>query len=162
MTTTTPRRAAGLQLVTGVVFRDREVSCNILGLWSGSCMLQTHAHTEIRSTLTRVQRQPITAHTMDNFEERSGVVPCKTPWGSWAQTIDEVVIEVDVPNGTQSREIKCDIRPNSILLVVNRETLLKVLSSPLPSSPLLSRLPPSIESRGSCLGLSLQTNVYGH
>ncbi|EDO28204.1 predicted protein [Nematostella vectensis] len=29
----------------------------------------------------------------DHFDERSGVVPCKTSWGSWAQTIDEIFIE---------------------------------------------------------------------
>ena len=43
---------------------------------------------------------------MSNFDERS-VVPSSTPWGSWYQTIEEVVIEVDIPLGTRSRDIKC-------------------------------------------------------
>ncbi|TNN62276.1 NudC domain-containing protein 2 [Liparis tanakae] len=52
-----------------------------------------------------------------HFEERSGVVPCETPWGSWYQTMEEVFIEVDVPHGTS--EDKCLIR--IILMKTNRE-----------------------------------------
>ena len=50
----------------------------------------------------------------DHFDEKSGVVPSKTPWGNWAQTIDEVLIEVNVPKGTKGRDISCVIKPKSI------------------------------------------------
>nr|XP_058948737.1 nudC domain-containing protein 2-like isoform X2 [Pocillopora verrucosa] len=50
----------------------------------------------------------------DHFDEKSGTVPSKTPWGNWAQTIDEVFIEVIVPKGTRGREIVCDISPKNI------------------------------------------------
>ncbi|KAG9490846.1 hypothetical protein GDO78_006270 [Eleutherodactylus coqui] len=51
-----------------------------------------------------------------NFEERSGVVPCETPWGSWYQTMEEVFIEVQVPPGTQSRDIRCKLGIRDIAL----------------------------------------------
>uniref|UniRef100_A0A673WDL0 Uncharacterized protein n=1 Tax=Salmo trutta TaxID=8032 RepID=A0A673WDL0_SALTR len=38
-----------------------------------------------------------------HMEERSGVIPCKTPWGNWSQTMEErsgVFIKVNVPCGT--------------------------------------------------------------
>ena len=40
----------------------------------------------------------------DHFDEKSGLVPSKTPWGSWAQAIDEVFNEVNVVKGTKGRE----------------------------------------------------------
>uniref|UniRef100_A0A4W5K835 CS domain-containing protein n=1 Tax=Hucho hucho TaxID=62062 RepID=A0A4W5K835_9TELE len=44
-----------------------------------------------------------------HFEERSGVLPCKTPWGNWSQTIEEVFIEVNVPHGMSGKEVKCHL-----------------------------------------------------
>ena len=63
---------------------------------------------------------------MANFDERSGVVYCKTPWGQWGQTIEEVFIEMDVPQGTKSRDVKCKIKANSISLTVNNNDVFKV------------------------------------
>lgn len=63
---------------------------------------------------------------MSNFDEKSGVVYCKTPWGQWGQTIEEVLIEVEIAEpGTRAKDIKCDIKPNSISVSVANEVKFK-------------------------------------
>ena len=64
----------------------------------------------------------------DHFDEKSGIVPSKTPWGNWAQTIDEVFIEVNVPKGTKGREITCVIKPKSIAFTLKGQELFKVIT----------------------------------
>lgn len=66
-----------------------------------------------------------------HFEERSGVVPCKTPWGSWYQTMEEVFIEVDVPPGTSAKEVKCRLGSKDIELHVKGKEIIKVCWSDL-------------------------------
>lgn len=61
-----------------------------------------------------------------HFEERSGVIPCKTAWGSWSQTMEEVFIEVNVPPGTPAKEIKCTIGSKQIELRVKDQQIFKV------------------------------------
>ena len=63
---------------------------------------------------------------MSHFDERSGVVYCSTEWGQWAQTIEEVFIEVDVPDGTKSKDIRCDMTSTSISVTVNHQQIFKV------------------------------------
>ena len=63
----------------------------------------------------------------DHFDEKSGVIPSKTPWGNWAQTIDEVFIEVNVPKGTKGREITCEIKPKSIKFILKGQEFFKVM-----------------------------------
>ena len=60
---------------------------------------------------------------MTDFEEKSGLVYSTTPWGQWAQTMEEVFVEVTVAEGTKSRDIVCDIKPNSISLTVNKQQI---------------------------------------
>uniref|UniRef100_A0A3Q2PBA2 CS domain-containing protein n=1 Tax=Fundulus heteroclitus TaxID=8078 RepID=A0A3Q2PBA2_FUNHE len=60
-----------------------------------------------------------------HFEERSGVVPCKTPWGSWYQTMEEVFIEVHVPPGTSAKEVKCRLGSRDIELQVRGKEVFK-------------------------------------
>jgi hypothetical protein len=43
---------------------------------------------------------------MAHFDEKAGVVVCTTPWGSWHQTIEEVVVVVGVPHGTTGKQLK--------------------------------------------------------
>lgn len=62
-----------------------------------------------------------------HFEERSGVVPCKTPWGCWYQTMEEVFIEVNVPHGTSGKEVKCHLGSRLIELSVKGEEIFKVM-----------------------------------
>ena len=63
---------------------------------------------------------------MSHFDERSGVEYCHTPWGQWGQTIEEVYVEVNVPEGTRSKDIRCDLKPKSICVTVNKEIVIKV------------------------------------
>ncbi|XP_075458032.1 nudC domain-containing protein 2 isoform X2 [Ascaphus truei] len=60
-----------------------------------------------------------------HFDERSGVVPCHTPWGCWYQTMEDVFIEVEVPPGTQAREIQCKLGSRDIALAVQGRDILK-------------------------------------
>ncbi|GFV64539.1 nudC domain-containing protein 2 [Trichonephila clavipes] len=52
---------------------------------------------------------------LSHFDERSGIVAAKTPWGRWWQTVSEVYIEVDVPPGTPGKDCKVTITPNRIV-----------------------------------------------
>ena len=65
---------------------------------------------------------------MANFDEKSGVIPCNTPWGKWWQTIEDIFIEVLVTEGTKSGEISIDIKPKSIKVVVKGK---EVFAGPL-------------------------------
>lgn len=66
---------------------------------------------------------------MSDFDERSGVVYCKAPWGQWGQTIEEVFIEVEVSEGNiRAKDISCDIKPNSIAVSVKGVMKFKVWS----------------------------------
>lgn len=60
---------------------------------------------------------------MSNFDEKSGIVPCRTPWGQWYQTMEDVVVEVNVPEGTTSKEIKVDFKPKQLTCKVRNEEI---------------------------------------
>ncbi|XP_073476934.1 nudC domain-containing protein 2 [Aquarana catesbeiana] len=60
-----------------------------------------------------------------HFEEKSGLVPCKTPWGCWYQTMEEVFIEVQVPAGTQSRDVRCRLGIRDLTLAVRDKQILE-------------------------------------
>jgi hypothetical protein len=63
---------------------------------------------------------------MANFDEKSGVIPCNTPWGKWWQTIEDIFIEVLVIEGTKSGEISIDIKHKSIKVVVKGKEVFAV------------------------------------
>lgn len=42
--------------------------------------------------------------SLSHFDEKSGIVSVKTPWGRWWQIVDEVFIEVEIPPGTPGKE----------------------------------------------------------
>ncbi|NP_001088851.1 NudC domain containing 2 L homeolog [Xenopus laevis] len=60
-----------------------------------------------------------------HFDERSGVVLCQTPWGCWSQTMEEIFIEVNVPEGTTSKEIQCKLGSRDVSLIVKGKDVLK-------------------------------------
>eukprot|EP00045_Choanoeca_perplexa_P019496 m.3006 g.3006 ORF g.3006 m.3006 type:complete len:156 (+) comp4337_c0_seq1:103-570(+) len=62
---------------------------------------------------------------MANFDESSGVVECATPWGSWYQTIEEVVLLVQVQQGTRGKDISVTCTASSISVKVQGVTVLK-------------------------------------
>ena len=55
---------------------------------------------------------------MSDFDERSGLVYCKTPWGQWAQTVEDVVIEVKLQHSARARDVVCDIKPRYLSVIV--------------------------------------------
>ncbi|XP_011441876.3 nudC domain-containing protein 2 isoform X1 [Magallana gigas] len=68
---------------------------------------------------------------MAHFDEKSGYIPCKTEWGQWWQTNEEVFIEINVPQGTLAKDIKCAFAPKHIKIAVKGET---VIEGDLPST----------------------------
>ena len=64
---------------------------------------------------------------MSLFEEKSGLVVSKTDWGSWAQTIEDVVIEINVPKDTKAKDVRCRITPKSLTVFVQGAEIIKVL-----------------------------------
>lgn len=60
---------------------------------------------------------------MADFSERSGTVPCTTPWGNWYQTIDEIVIEVDLLPGTRGRDCAVKVDAAHIRCVVDKKVI---------------------------------------
>uniref|UniRef100_K7FEG7 NudC domain-containing protein 2 n=1 Tax=Pelodiscus sinensis TaxID=13735 RepID=K7FEG7_PELSI len=56
-----------------------------------------------------------------DFEERSGVVPCATPWGCWYQTLEEVFVEVQVPPGTRAKDIQCSLQSRPLGLAAGKD-----------------------------------------
>ncbi|XP_043559191.1 nudC domain-containing protein 2 [Chiloscyllium plagiosum] len=60
-----------------------------------------------------------------HFDERSGTVRCKTPWGEWYQTMEEIFIDVHVPVGTSAKEIRCSLGSKDIALSVKGQEILK-------------------------------------
>jgi len=52
---------------------------------------------------------------MAHFDERSGVVECPTDFGSWHQTMEEVVVSVTaLPEGTRAKDLKVAIAATSL------------------------------------------------
>lgn len=61
-----------------------------------------------------------------NFDERSGFVPCATPWGRWWQTVAEVHVEVTIPEGTRSKFIQVAVKPSHMKVVVLDKVIIEV------------------------------------
>ncbi|KAJ8297530.1 hypothetical protein KUTeg_024061 [Tegillarca granosa] len=59
------------------------------------------------------------------FDERSGIVPSKTDWGLWWQTVDEIHIEVNVPPGSSSKDISCQIKSNYLKVTVKGNQIIE-------------------------------------
>lgn len=66
--------------------------------------------------------------SLSHFDEKSGIIPCLTSWGSWWQTVHEVHIEINLPKNTRSRDVKVKINPNLIECIVREEPVIKVCS----------------------------------
>ena len=50
-------------------------------------------------------------------------------WGEWGQTIEEVYVEINVPEGTSPKNIHCNFKPKSLLVTVNGNEIIKVYVS---------------------------------
>ena len=53
-----------------------------------------------------------------HFDEKSGVICHKTDFGQWYQTVDEVMILVNLESGTRGKDVHVDIQPNKLKCVV--------------------------------------------
>ena len=62
---------------------------------------------------------------VSHFDEKSGIISAKTPWGRWYQTVAEVTIEVEVENGTRGKDVKIDIKPSRISCFVKDKEIFK-------------------------------------
>eukprot|EP00118_Oscarella_pearsei_P010853 m.68859 g.68859 ORF g.68859 m.68859 type:complete len:96 (+) comp35562_c0_seq2:403-690(+) len=94
---------------------------------------------------------------MANFDEKAGLVKSATPWGLWSQTMDEVIIEVQVEEGTRGRDVACDIKPNQIALNVKGKNIIKVTANRV-SADLETG---TIKFRENSFALSLQMTASG-
>ncbi|KAL1110240.1 hypothetical protein AAG570_008317 [Ranatra chinensis] len=63
--------------------------------------------------------------SLSHFDEKSGVVNCQTPWGRWWQNVQEVHVEIDLPPGTRSKDLKIKIEPTFIECSRGNGTILK-------------------------------------
>lgn len=63
---------------------------------------------------------------MVDFDEKSGVIWSSTKWGSWGQTIEEIFIKVDLPEGTSSKQVLCKTTAKSIQCVVKGTVVFEV------------------------------------
>ena len=70
-----------------------------------------------------------------HFDEKSGIIFASTTWGRWYQTIAEVIIEVDVENGTRGKDVKIDIKPSRISCVVHNKEIFKVFAPKITNRP---------------------------
>ncbi|KAH9513938.1 NudC domain-containing protein 2 [Bulinus truncatus] len=62
---------------------------------------------------------------MAHFDEKSGAVQCKTEWGCWWQTTDEVFIEIHSQNVLNAKDIKCSIKPRRLSVQIKNNILLE-------------------------------------
>ena len=53
-----------------------------------------------------------------HFDEKSGVICHKTDFGQWYQTVDEVMILVNLESGTRGKDVHVDIQPNKLKCLV--------------------------------------------
>uniref|UniRef100_A0A1I8GIK9 CS domain-containing protein n=2 Tax=Macrostomum lignano TaxID=282301 RepID=A0A1I8GIK9_9PLAT len=67
-----------------------------------------------------------------HFDERSGEVCVNFPGGRWWQTLDEVYIELQVPEGTRGTQVVCKIGVNNLRVSLTGGQSL--LSGDLPKS----------------------------
>ncbi|XP_014681161.1 PREDICTED: nudC domain-containing protein 2-like [Priapulus caudatus] len=60
---------------------------------------------------------------MAHFDEHSGIIEVRTPWGHWWQTLEEVYIEVNVAEGTRGKEVKVIFTTRSLKCEVRGEVV---------------------------------------
>jgi len=65
---------------------------------------------------------------MADFDERSGIVCCTTPWGLWYQTLDEVSLEVTVEGDLKSRDVTVSCQSNSLSVAIRDHKIIDVSS----------------------------------
>jgi len=62
---------------------------------------------------------------ISHFAEKSGIVQCNTPWGRWWQTVYEVFIEVNLPEGSTKTDVDVRIRPKFLEIIIKNQSIIK-------------------------------------
>ncbi|RZF38812.1 hypothetical protein LSTR_LSTR000515 [Laodelphax striatellus] len=62
---------------------------------------------------------------LSHFDERRGVIKCKTSFGSWWQTVGEVHIAINIPKETRSKDVKIVVSPKHLKCTVLNKVLLE-------------------------------------
>ena len=62
---------------------------------------------------------------MSNFDERAETVYCKTPWGQWAQAIEDITIEIKMETNIRAKDIICVMKPRFLSVSVSKKEILK-------------------------------------
>ncbi len=75
-----------------------------------------------------------------NFDERSSVVACRTSWGRWWQTVDEVQIEVECEPLESAKLVVCSISNTTIMCLVKDKPVIQVSSQRPPSCTSILKL----------------------
>lgn len=57
----------------------------------------------------------------NDCDEQIGKACCNTKWGKWYQTLEDVIIVVDVEKGTRGKEVSVKIEPQRISCYVRGE-----------------------------------------
>ncbi|GLG93194.1 hypothetical protein R5R35_012720 [Gryllus longicercus] len=61
---------------------------------------------------------------LSHFVEKSGIVACPTPWGRWWQTVHEVHLEVNLPEGTKAKQVHVEVKPAHLIIrVVGKDVI---------------------------------------
>ena len=63
---------------------------------------------------------------MADFDERSGIVACKTSWGLWFQTLDEVSMEISVDNSLKPKEVSVVCQQKHLTVKIRNSSLIEV------------------------------------
>jgi hypothetical protein len=65
-----------------------------------------------------------------HFDEKSGIIYYETSFGSfngrWSQTVNEVVVEIDVDVGTRGKDVRVVIKPSLLECHVKGNLVFKV------------------------------------
>ncbi|XP_077865486.1 nudC domain-containing protein 2-like, partial [Saccoglossus kowalevskii] len=60
-----------------------------------------------------------------HFDETSGIESMKTAWGQWYQTMEEVYVEIDLEEGTKSKEVKVETKIKYLKVIVRGQEIIK-------------------------------------
>ena len=67
--------------------------------------------------------------SLSHFDEKSGFVVAKTPWGEWYQTVNEICILVHLNEPVRGKDIKVVIKPSNLECTVQGKLIFKAIET---------------------------------
>ena len=64
-----------------------------------------------------------------DFDDRSGIISCNTPWGRWWQTLEDVTVEVHLSEAHRAKDIQCLIKSRQLKVSVLGNVIIEVFTS---------------------------------